>query len=457
MFKRLLVALLTMAALAAVPAWAQAPDAVPTDPVVQAPADIPDTLDMEQAVLMALERNPSMLAARYEALGAEDGRKSARGDFGPSVAVSYTYSRLDHKKPNRDAVVVTSDVDVYTATLNVHQDLFTGWRLLSTYEKAALNKDQAEAQVLNAELSLIGTVQENFLALLKARADVKSGTGSVARLQEQLKVTKAFYDVGLKPRLDLLQAQTNLASAKDTLLQAQNSVDTQVARLNTLLGLPLEAPVGYQGQLEYLPFSMDLDEALASAYENRPDLDIARKSVAIARKDKKITDSSFYPQIGADFDWSTQGGDPKAGGSIHSKTEYSDWTASLGATWTIFEWGKTYYASRQAQKTILQLEQSLANTRLEASFEVKSNHLKIHEASERINVRRQALEEARESYRMAVARYQAQVGTNADVLDAQSELTDAETNLSQAQADYQLAISSIFVSMGRQNPALTTN
>jgi len=457
MFKRLLVAVLTVIVLAAVAAMAPALAAETGAPEAEAAFEAPETLDMEQAVLMALERNPSIMAARYEALGAEDGRKSSRGDFGPSVSMSYTYSRLDHKKPNRDAVVVTSDVDRYTATLNVHQDLFTGWRLLSTYEKAILTKDQAEAQVRNAELNLIGMVQQNFLGLLKARSDVKSGQDSVSRLEEQLKVTKAFYDVGLKPRLDLLQAQTNLATAKDTLLQAQNDVDTQIARLNTLLGLPLEADVDYRGELEYLPFSLGLDEALASAYESRPDLDIARKAVAIARKSKKITDAAFYPQIGADLDWSTQGGDPKAAGSIHSKTEYSDWTASVGATWTIFEWGKTHYASKQAQKTILQMEQELANTRLEASFEIKSGHLAIHEASERINVRRQALEEARESYRMAVARYQAQVGTNADVLDAQSELTDAESALTQALADYQTAISGIFVSMGQQNPALNTN
>ena len=103
-----------------------------------------------------------------------------------------------------------------------------------------------------------------------------------------------------------------------------------------------------------------------------------------------------------------------------------------------------------------QLESEEANARQEATFEVKSNHLKIKEAAARISVTRKALEEAREGYRMAVARYQAQVGTNTDVLDAQARVTRSEADLTEALADYQIALSKIFVSMGEKNPSLTT-
>jgi outer membrane protein TolC len=55
---------------------------------------------------------------------------------------------------------------------------------------------------------------------------------------------------------------------------------------------------------------------------------------------------------------------------------------------------------------------------------------------------------------MALARYQAQVGTNIDVLDAQAQVTQSEADLTQALADYRLAIARIFISMGVQNPDL---
>ena len=58
---------------------------------------------------------------------------------------------------------------------------------------------------------------------------------------------------------------------------------------------------------------------------------------------------------------------------------------------------------------------------------------------------------------MAVARYQAQVGTSTDVLDAQSRVSTAETNLTQALTDYQSALADIYVSMGNKNLKLVSN
>lgn len=408
--------------------------------------------DLKQAVEQALEANPGMAAVRHDLLGAEEGRKSARGAFLPSATVTYGYTKYDHKKPNRD--VVTSDDDVWGTTFNVHQDLFTGFNILSTYEKAELATENAEAKLRNTELSLITNVQQNFLGLLKAREDVRSAQDSVTRLKEQLKVTQAFYDVGLKPRLDVLQAEVDLARAEDTLIAAENTVATQLVRLNTLLGLEIDADVDYEGDLNYQPFTMAIEDALDKAYKDRPDLFIAAKSVEIAIKDKKIAYSALYPQLGADFNWNSTGDHMDVAGDQYSRTEYSSWNVALAASWKFWDWGKTYYAGKQAEQNVASLLKSADDTRKEAAYEVKSNHLSIRKAAESIRVNKKALEAAQEGYRMAVARYQAQVGTNTDVLDAQERLTAAEASLTAALADYKIALSKLYSSIGEKNPSL---
>ncbi len=90
------------------------------------------------------------------------------------------------------------------------------------------------------ELTLISSVQSNFLSLLKARKDVKSGDDSVARLESQLKVITAFYEVGLRPKAEVLDAEVDLATAKQDLLKAQNQVSIQETQLNRLLNIPLK-------------------------------------------------------------------------------------------------------------------------------------------------------------------------------------------------------------------------
>jgi outer membrane protein len=135
-------------------------------------------------------------------------------------------------------------------------------------------------------------------------------------------------------------------------------------------------------------------------------------------------------------------------------TEFSEWSVGVSANWTLWEWGKTYYAVKQAKQNVRSLIAEAENTKQEATFDVKSNHLNIRKAAESIKVNRKAVEAAQEGYRMAVARYQAQVGTNTDVLDAQERLTTAEAGLITALADYRIALSKMFVAMGEQNPAL---
>jgi len=411
-------------------------------------------INLEQAVRMALEENQSIFSAKAQALAAEDFRKSALGEFFPSLSVSYTYTRYDHERPKRQVRALQTAQNFYQFGANVHQDIFTGFRLENTYIKARLTKDQMNENLRDTQLSLINDVQLNFLALLQAREDVRSAKDSVTRLSSQLRVTQAFYDVGLKPKLDVLQAEVDLARAEDELLQARNAVATQQARLNTLLTLPLDAEVNFTGELEYSPFSLTLDECLTRAYDNRPDLQMAQYSVDIAEKDARIAFSGLLPQIGADVDlvrsgdtWAVNGGNWGNPGP----TEFSQWSVSVSAQWQIFDFGSTWYSWRQAQRGISRYEADELRLREEIAYAVKAAHLKIEETRERIKVARKALEQAKESYRMAVARYQAQVGTNTDVLDAQARLTEAEATLTQSMADYQSAIANMYLAMGMKN------
>lgn len=408
------------------------------------------TFNLEGAVLKALEANPRIEGAEFGVSAAEMGIKSAQGAFYPSLSTEYSYTHYDREKPSSG-----QDDDRFTWALSVHQDIFTGWRMLSTEQKAKLNKEYAEYGLNLTELALVLNVQENFFALLKAREMVLSAEASLKRLESQLKVTKAFYDVGLKPRLDVLEAEVDLADAEDTLLQAKNAVETQIVRLNTLLDLPIDANVMYEGELRFAPCSLQLGALLQKAYAQRPDIKMAVKSVEIAEQDATIAKSGLYPQVGADLTWYTVGDDPAVHGDKYlGSSDYSAWEVELSAQWKVFDWGQTWYQWKQAQEAARKIEAEARNTKLEATNEVTSRHLKIAEAAERIRVARKAVEQAQESYRMAQARYQAQVGTNTDVLLAQAGLTSAEANLTEALADHQIALARLFYSIGEKNPAL---
>lgn len=410
------------------------------------------SFDLERCVTRALDANPTILSARSQLQGADFGEKSKVGTFLPSVSGDYGYMKYDRKITN------LNDRDQWTGHVNVSQPIFKGFSLLSDYQKSALTKDQSAAKLTNVELTVIKDVQSTFFQLLKARMDVKSAEDSVTRLDSQVKVISAFYEVGLKPKAEVLDAEVDLANARQTQLIAQNNVSIQEAQLNTLLNIPVEAEVDYVGELKQFPFGLDLKECLRRAYAARPDLMIGEKSVDIARKDAKIAASSFYPDVSFDYDYYKKGDDASLdGGKHYSHAAKEYWSLGVNMNMKVFEWGSDYYDYKRVAETITQLEAELDNLRLNAGFEVKQSLLNIKAASDRINVAKKSVEAAAEAYRMAVARYQAQVGTNTDVLNAQARLTEAEALLSQALSDYGTAVSSLYVAMGEKNPALVTS
>ncbi len=409
--------------------------------------------DLQASVERGLRANPSIVAARHELTGSEYNTYAALSNMLPKATAGYGYTYQDR---GTDTKVGALENDVWAMTLNVNQPLFPGLALLSTFQKKQLTEERAETKLTQAELNLIESIQTNFFALLKGRMDVKSAEDSKERLKSQLRVTNAFYEVGLKPRLDVLQAEVDFASARQQLLTARNNEATQNAKLNTLLNFPLEAAITYVGGLTDKPFSLDLATCLDRTYATRPDIIIGQKSVDIAGKDLNIAASDFLPEFDANWDYVKKGNSANldANNQDWNRSAQEYWTFGLSASYSIKVGGGDISETLAARETYRQLRAQLETTRLNAGFEVKRAHLNINAAVDRIQVGRKQVEASQEAYRMSLARYQAQVGTNTDVLDAQANLSSSEATLNNALADYLTALSTLYVAMGEKNLGL---
>uniref|UniRef100_UPI003A922DAA TolC family protein n=1 Tax=Desulfovibrio porci TaxID=2605782 RepID=UPI003A922DAA len=413
---------------------------------------LPDAVSMPEAVQRALKFNPSLGAQESQSRSSEEGRKSARGAFGPKLGMSYT--AIKQEKKTSPASTRPPELGTYSWAVEISQPVFQGFKLLATYQKAALQADSDKAALRNAELAMTEQVQTYFLNYLRAEENVRSERDSLARLRDQLRITTAFYDVGLRPRLDVLQAEVNVSQAENLLIQAENNRDTYLAMLNTLLGLPATARANYTGKLAHVPFRRSLEQCLEIAYRQRPDLYMAAKSVEIAGKDQRVVQSDYYPQVEAYYNINQTGNTPDLQKSGDRGSRGSTWEVGARATWNAFQWGATYYADKQAGWLVTKMRYEEENLKLNVGYDIKSKLLAVHEAEKRISVAEKGVEQATEAYNVALARYQEQVGTNFDVLDASSKLTTAQASLTGAKADYLTALAQIYVAMGEFHPDL---
>ena len=413
------------------------------------------SIGMSDAVEHALRFNPGLGAQEAESRSSEEGRKSARGAFGPRLGVSYSATKTESKRdPSATMGTKNPKMGVYSWGIEVTQPIFQGFRLLSTYQKAALQADSDKASLRKAELDMTEQVQTAFLEYLKAGENTRSMRDSLTRLREQLRIAQAYFEVGLSPRLDVLQAEVDVSEAESLLIEAENTQATTLARLNTLLGFDATAVNTYTGTLKEVGFRYTLEQCLELAYRQRPDLYVAQKAVEIARKSQKEVQSDYYPQIEGYYSMTQSGNTPGMQRSGENGSHVTNWEVGAQATWNVFEWGTTYYADKQAGWQVTKMRYEQENLKLEVGYDIKSKYLAVQEARKRIAVAQNSVAQATEAYNVALARYHEHVGTNFDVLDASANLTSAQSSLTGAKADYLTALSQIYVAMGEYHPDL---
>ena len=413
------------------------------------------SIGMSDAVEHALRFNPGLGAQEAESRSSEEGRKSARGAFGPRLGVSYSATKTESKRdPSATMGTKNPKMGVYSWGIEVTQPIFQGFRLLSTYQKAALQADSDKASLRKAELDMTEQVQTAFLEYLKAGENTRSMRDSLARLREQLRIAQAYFEVGLSPRLDVLQAEVDVSEAERLLIEAENTQATTLARLNTLLGFDATAVNTYTGTLKEVGFRYTLEQCLELAYRQRPVLYVAQKAVEIARKSQKEVQSDYYPQIEGYYSMTQSGNTPGMQRSGENGSHVTNWEVGAQATWNVFEWGTTYYADKQAGWQVTKMRYEQENLKLEVGYDIKSKYLAVQEARKRIAVAQNSVAQATEAYNVALARYHEHVGTNFDVLDASANLTSAQSSLTGAKADYLTALSQIYVAMGEYHPDL---
>lgn len=456
-FFTLLCTILAFALMAYAPCSAKAPNR----PIyksarsfaAKATPEAPNTaIGMAQAVERALGHNPSLGAQEAQSRASEESRKSSRGAFGPKLGM--TYSAIKQERKSEPSTSRPPELGTWSWGVEVSQPVFTGFRLLATYQKAALQADSDQAALRNAELAMTEQVQTEFLACLAGEENVKSERDALARLKDQLRITRAFHEAGLRPRLDVLQAEVDVSQAENLLIQTENSLATAYARLNTLLGLPANTSLKINGSLRHVPFKLTLEACLKKAYQQRPDLYMAAKAVEMANKDQLLARSGYYPQIEAYYNINQQGNSPDLQKMGNNGSRRSTWEVGARATWDVFQWGTTYYDDKRAAWIVTRMKQEEESLKLDVGYDIKAKLLAVREAEKRIGVSQKGIQQAREAYEAALARYQEQVGTNFDVLDASSNLTRAQATLTSSRADYLTALGQLYVAMGEFHPDL---
>lgn len=414
-------------------------------------------LNLDDAMLRAFQTNPTVSIAQYELDSARASYNAARQSRGISISASHTTQRGGYD----DNIVKKTDAtgawtgEYWKGIGNSHSNgltaslpIFTGGKLKGTIKQAKANYQYNQVGVQRTYNEMRSTVTDGYFTMLQADNMQKLSAESVARLEDHLKNVQAQYDVGVVAKVDVLRSQVELANAKQTLIQAENSYQVAEANMNKIVGLPMDTNLKLDNLLVYNAYDKNMDDCLAYAAEHRPELMQAQYNVDAAKGALMVARSGHMPQVAASASqsWSDTNwpGDEKG-----------NWGVGVNVSMNVFDTGVTLSKIHGAEADLKKAEETYRNTVDSVNLDVRSNYLGLREAEKRISTTKLAVEQADEDYRIAQLRYMSGVGTNTDVLDAQVALTQAKTNYTKALYDYNTSKTALETSIGvpMSNPA----
>ena len=397
-------------------------------------------INLDKAIEMALKTNPTVKISEADSSVAKAQKDEAKASRWLSIDYTHKTARGGYYDPDPSSSQYAprnSHTNGFTASI----PLYTGGKLSGTIEQAVQNYKSSEYGVDESYQAVKLSATNGYYGVLQAIDTVKLSKDSVERLSAHLQNVQAQYDVGVVAKVDVLRSQVELADAEQTLIKAQNAYDLAVADLNNIIGVPHGTDLKVTESLQYNKYDNPMENCINFALANRPELFQAEAGIEAAKAAVKVAKSGYMPQVAASAsnDWSS---------TSWPGDDNQNWGVGVSVSMNVFDSGVTAAKVNASEASLYKAEETYRQTKDSVQLDVRNNYLSLREAEKRIATSKVAVDSAEEDYRISQLRYQAGVGTNIDVMDAQVALTQAKNNYVQALYDYNTSSAALAKAMG---------
>ena len=330
-----------------------------------------------------------------------------------------------------------------TLTLSKTLYQYKGGSLSASERKAQYNLKKSELALERKRQSLRKQVQHAYFDLLKAEASRQEDEAALERLHEHARISEIFYEQGSVWKNDVLQSAVKIAQGEKKLIASKNSVKKAEATLNQLMDRKIQDRMEVVGELNYPRLTWGWGEVERQLeLRSHPDLRTAMLDQQIASADVAIKKAAQSPELSLTSSY-TQDYDFTSGGPSSE-----DLALSLSLSWDLWDSGSTgkdLATSRSAHlKSGIQLHEKEQTILLA----VRNSWYSLEEAEDQVEVLQQALENAKENYRVNQVRYQEQLGSANDLLSAQDMLSSSRKDWLSALAQLNKARYSLQYELG---------
>jgi outer membrane protein TolC len=398
------------------------------------------TMTLSQAITIAKQKSPAIIAAREGAEVADAAADEARAGWLPSARLNASGSLHDVAPPSAGSTSAFQRV-----TLDARL-AWTAWdfgRTWNNIEAASARATAAEERRRGQTLVAIREVVTAYFTVLLREEELETNKLTERSRQRQYAIAKELTARGLRPDIEELRARIAAESAKIDVQSAAGNLVVAKATLNAVLALEPQEELKLTKPT--LPtFTESTEKVVQSAEKNRPEFAENRARVEAADASEKAARAEFFPSIGVSADLLLSG--TKEANFIGRREVVAQITLSV----PIFDYGVisrnrlgSHFASEQraqldGQRRTLQADSIQIATR----FQVAKQNLQLAEKVSKASTAALAIMEAR---------YQAGSSSALELFDTQEKEANARVNKVRSELGLAEATALLLAITGRMN------
>jgi len=382
-------------------------------------------LSLSEAVAAALAQNPDIRATRAAVKAADYRVDQAGAVYSPTLDFNNNFTHSESSQSSGGVVsnglLLSSQGrsgnsrDVLSSSLSARATLFDGTRE-PTLRRAKENLTAAEFEAESTAQELIRKVRELYYQTLLDQELVRIQQQRVDNVELRLQQAQGFYEAGTAARIEVTQAEAELASAQLEAIRAEALLQLDWVQLNVLMGTPGQQSYQLLAEEPGSVPELSVEEFMAVALDERPELQSgwARIRAQLAQVD--ASSAARWPTLSA-----------SAGYNLNGQPTPLDrtWSAGLILSWSLYDGGLNRARAEEAKATAEQLAEQLQSTSNQVYQEVATALTAWRTAEAQKTTADAGVRAAEQNRFLASERYRVGVGNFLELSDAEVALTEA--------------------------------
>ena len=419
-------------------------------------------LTLEDTVRNALENHPSIKSAA-ERVGAQQAvLRQQFADYYPTLSLANSYQTSQGRSDS-------TAFDTYTSQAKFKMTIYNFGKREGTVQSARETLDATRYNLKTSADAVVLSVKQAYYLYLQAIALVRVAEETVRDRELIVRQARAFYEVGTRPKIDVVRAEANLYTAQSGLITAQNNVKVAWVTLKNAMGLPdlpeQAVPAMTGAVVESLAesfsaarFPLSLEQSRTQGFAARPELlsfEAQRRAqdqtIATNRRSHlpDILVEGFYGRKNV----SNLHGKEKVGADTVTTAQTTfplkqEWQVQLSLNIPIFDGFRTTYKTEESVRTYYSIKFQEEQQRQQVALEVEQGYANLISSQEKIKASKAAEGAAKENLELANGRYQVGVGSIIEVTDAQETYVRAEVDYINSLYNYKIAEAQLLKAVG---------